>query len=291
MAGTGNLVPVCGPIFVDPTAEEIANLAPDTFDEAWLDEALDGLATFAADISAWLEYAQGNTLGLRIALGGDFVDVDVFDNDALPEAANERLADFVRRVTEASRTLGKALWSNSECHLGGAVAARLAMRSRTYVPLFIEFLETNDLDHEVEQAEQIERVIAAHGWCPETVALWVARLGTCAGQHGHEGEWDEVTAQPLAEYIAEQPARRDLLVQLIAGNMLGLLNYWRDGLDRLRNEFEANAEVFWDDLDDQGLGDLGEGIVADATVLARSRLESSVAAGGKPEHWLAVLPT
>jgi hypothetical protein len=290
MANTGDLVRVNGPVYIDPTAEEIGYDRPDAFDAAWLDEALKGLAAFAADIPAWFEHARGNTLGVRIALGDDFVDVDVFDHDALPESANERLAEFVRRVTEANRVHRTPLWSNSECHLGGAVAARLAMRSRAYISLFIEFLETNDLDHEVEQAEQIDRVVEAHGWCPETVALWVGRLGTCAGQHGHEHEWDEVTPAPLANYIAEEPARRDLLVQLIAGNMLALLNHWDDAIERQRAELEENLEVFWDDLGDLGLGEMADDIVAEATALARGRLEEIAAAGGKPEHWLAVLP-
>ena len=286
-------IPIHGPVYLDPEACEIYYEPPENFDDAWLADALEGLAIFAADITRWCEQMEDDTLALRFALDDGYADDRVFDDDALPESAHAGLARFVRDITETSDQWG-ALWSDAENHLGGAIAARLAERSRQYICQFIHFLESNDLDHEVSQTWHIERVLSAHGWCSETLALWVARLGTCAGQHGHETQWDRAISPSLQHYIKANPEQRILLVQLLGSNMVAqATDYLSKDADRARSDVEDNLKFFWNDLDQQGLAELAPAILKEAKNHAEV-LISKYGNGGPAEdhrlpHWLKVL--
>ena len=207
------------------------------------------------------------------------------------EATRIAIAKFTAGIGDIN-----PLWSDDEHHLGDAVAAHVAERSRAEIPAFVRFLESNDLDHEVEQHRHIERVVRAHGWCPQTMALWVARLGTCAGQHGHETPWDEYVPESLGDYVGADGARRELLVSLLAGNMAALV--WSSlhrGAERVEAaraaaKLDDDTTVFWDDLADQGLGDRASDIVADALTRAQQLVRRYAAdgpgSGDEPPHWL-----
>jgi hypothetical protein len=281
-----------GPLYLDANAEEIGFDPPDQFDSEWLNAALEALAVFAQDIPAWRARARHRSqVYLRFQFGDDFVDDRVFDHDALPSDPDTqaKLADFVDAVSEANRE--HALWSDSENHLGGDIATRLAERSPEQIIRFIHFLESNDLNHEVSQSGEVMRVLKAHGWRPETLALWVARLGTCAGQHGHEMPWEECVDAALAEYISGDPARRALLIRLMAGNMLAQLDYPAESVEfNLQALAKDVLDVFWDDLDRQGLGELAAGILTEAHVQAQ-KLVREYAGPNRPTppHWLSAL--
>jgi len=277
-----------GPLYMDPEARDIQPKIPDTLDEQWVKSALDALGVLATDLSGWSARAKyRGQLSLRIQMGDTFVDDRVFDRD-LPEFAEAPLAAFVDAVAKANGS--GELWSDSENHLAGDIATRLAERSIDRVLPFVRFLESNDLDHEVSQGWHIERVIQAHGWTPETMALWVARLGTCAGQHGHETEWEECCEQSIADFVGSNPEHRALLVQLISGNMVAdqraLEHDVKHHLAVLEND---TLDIFWDDLEEQGLGDLAGPVVEEAYQKARALILQYAGSKNAPPHWLSVM--
>jgi hypothetical protein len=77
-------------------------------------------------------------------------------------------------------------WDDPEHQAGTEGIKPLAIRDKKYIATYIEFLYTNDMDHEVAQCGDIAEIVNAHGWCPETLQLMVARATTCCGQHGYE---------------------------------------------------------------------------------------------------------
>ncbi len=84
-------------------------------------------------------------------------------------------------------------WADEETPTGSAGAAYLAMADLRWLPAYLEYLASCDLDHEVHQAAEMDGIIASHGWGPATVGLAAARLWRLGGQHGDEqfGGWLE----------------------------------------------------------------------------------------------------
>ncbi|MCF6308801.1 MAG: hypothetical protein L3J09_12740, partial [Flavobacteriaceae bacterium] len=65
---------------------------------------------------------------------------------------------------------------------------------------YINFLRSCDLDHEVEQSGDIEKVIEKYGWGEETCRLAIARLVSCGGQFGEE-QFKEFLENGLNDYL------------------------------------------------------------------------------------------
>ncbi len=284
-----HFIHIHGPMYMDPEANDILSKTPDSLNGEWIKSALEALSVLATDLSGWTARAKyRGQLALRIQMGDTFVNDRVFDHDSLPEFAESPLASFVDAVAKANGS--GELWSDSENHLGGDIATRLAERSLHRVLSFVRFLESNDLDHEVSQGWHISRVIQAHGWTPETMALWVARLGTCAGQHGHETEWEKCCVQTIGDFVASKDEHRELLVQLISGNMVADQRELKHDVEHhlavLQND---TLDIFWDDLDEQGLGDLAGPIVEEAYQKARAVIHQYAGNQDAPPHWLSVL--
>ena len=289
MAIPEHYIHIQGPLYMDPEARDMGLDIPDTLPREWLMSATDALNALSTDIPTWRARTKNPCrLSLRFQLNESFVDETIFDHDALPDDAESPLADFVDAVTKANAD--GALWSDSENHLAGDIAARLAERSTDHILRFVRFLESNDLDHEVSQAWHIERVIQAHGWRPETMALWVARMGTCAGQHGHETDWAEHCDQPLSEFVASKPEHRTLLVELMGGNMVadqGPLN--RDVEHHLSVLTNDTIDIFWSDLERQGLNDMAGPILDGARQWAQELIRNYAGGRKAPPHWLSPL--
>jgi|GEM_PF-2323833 len=286
-----HFVAIRPPLYLDPQCEYV-DFEARPLAEAWVADAVAALDEFSRDVPGWAgQSGEEHVVCLRFERGDALVSESALDHDSLPASALPALARFVAAVTSANQE--SPLWSNDEHHLGDVLAARLAERSRAEVPTFVRFLESNDLDHEVEQHHHIERVVRAHGWCPQTLALWVARLGTCAGQHGHETPWSEYVPSSIADYVNGGAPRRELLVSLLAGNMAWLVHRFRRlelGVDEAVRELSKNRGVFWDDLGEHGLGDLASDIVADAHTRAEQLVRQHASDGSKAgeplPYWL-----
>jgi hypothetical protein len=247
-------------------------------DAAWWAAVEEGLAALADALPALASRlhdalrADGATrIALRLRLGDGWIGAGVFEDDARIPA---RLRPALRRWVDAAIALAGPLrrmpWETAESHLAQSEAAWLARTDPADVPRLVRFMERCDLDHEVDHGEDMRRAVLAHGWCPETLALWVARATTCCGQWGLEVDWDDVPGLPLAGWIEADPARAALAVALLAG--------------ALRAARLEGDPTWFDDVARQ-LGGRGEALVAEAF--------GAAGAGGSPRgagsHWLDAL--
>lgn len=78
-----------------------------------------------------------------------------------------------------------SIWVNDEVQAGSPLTCALAMNDKQYCNLFARMLEQQDLDHEVEQNDDIRRIIDKWGICPETLRILEARVSN-PGQWGIE---------------------------------------------------------------------------------------------------------
>lgn len=92
---------------------------------------------------------------------------------------------YVDHLIRHSRE-AKLLWSHDETPAGTDAIESLVFKDQKYLPKYIEFLRTNDMDHEVYQDYGIGYIIKKYGWNEDTVRLAAVRLGVCHGQHGDE---------------------------------------------------------------------------------------------------------
>ncbi|MHA7058024.1 hypothetical protein ACWGOQ_0012440 [Aquimarina sp. M1] len=91
-------------------------------------------------------------------------------------------------------------WRDSETPVGTTIATLLALSDIQYIQNYIDFLRTNDMDHEVDQYGDISNIINKYGICKETLSLALVRAGSACGQHGSE-QFEELLDQGFLEYI------------------------------------------------------------------------------------------
>lgn len=84
-------------------------------------------------------------------------------------------------------------WADAETPTGAAGAAGLAASDVRWIPAYLEYLASCDMEHEVYQAAEMDLIVHSHGWTPATAGLAAARLWRFGGQHGDEqfGQWLE----------------------------------------------------------------------------------------------------
>jgi hypothetical protein len=116
---------------------------------------------------------------------------------------------------------GHRPWADDETPTGAAGASALALADRRWIPAYLQYLRECDLDHEVDQAGELDAIIAAYGWSQDTCALAAARLGGCAGQWGQEQVegWRE---EGLDDYL-ETSAGRQAFLAAVRGELEWLL--------------------------------------------------------------------
>lgn len=68
------------------------------------------------------------------------------------------------------------------------------------MPEYINFLRSSDLDHEVEQPNDIEKIITLYGWTEEICSLIIARLFSCHGQNGNV-QFSCLLETPMADFF------------------------------------------------------------------------------------------
>lgn len=107
------------------------------------------------------------------------------------ESLHAKMLEYANKTYNASRQ--DRYWDDSEHQAGTEGVKPLACRDKKYIIHYIEFLYTNDLDHEVAQCGDIADIIRAHEWCPESLRLMVARATSCCGQHGYDDFYDNYT--------------------------------------------------------------------------------------------------
>lgn len=83
------------------------------------------------------------------------------------------------------------IWDQDEEHAGGAIARELALCNKEDVIPYARFISSNDLNHEVYQAEDMQDVFNKWKPCKETYAIAVARWFT-PGQHRYEFNYQSI---------------------------------------------------------------------------------------------------
>lgn len=136
----------------------------------------------------------------------------VYQQAAAFPVLHGRIHALVRATAEGAGR--RRPWADEETPTGAAGATALALQSRDWIPAYLDYLRECDLDHEVLQADELDAIVQAHGWNDDTIALVVARLTHCCGQHGEEqvGAWLEEGG--LDEYLEAASGRAGLLAEL-----------------------------------------------------------------------------
>lgn len=102
------------------------------------------------------------------------------------------MRELVQEITEYNNNTEEHLWDQDEEQAGGCIARELALVYKDDAVSFGRLLSSNDLNHEVYQAEDICDVLDKWGACKETYALVAARWYT-PGQHRDEMDYDEIS--------------------------------------------------------------------------------------------------
>ncbi len=147
---------------------------------------------------------------------------------------HKELLEFINKYvnTAANGKYGTRIWEDSETPLGNGAMIALVETDKKYIKNYIDFLRTCDLDHEVSQWGDISDI----GYNSETSELAIARLMSCAGQHGKE-QFEDFLENGLETYITEN--KKTFLTALIAETKYSLYycNYYHNCLEAPKDEF------------------------------------------------------
>lgn len=143
-------------------------------------------------------------------------------------------------VATAEGAYDSRIWADSETPAGTAAILALVMRDHRWIPAYVDFLRTCDLDHEVDQWGDMDGIIAKYGWQEDTCALAAARVVSCHGQHGEEqlSSWLETG---LRDYLDTAGGRTTFLAAARA-------EFDADS-PQMREKLTMSRESFCDDAD------------------------------------------
>lgn len=95
---------------------------------------------------------------------------------------HDLMRQIVLKITEyGEKGRFKQIWENEEVQAGGAFARELAMYSKEDISLYLRYIRTNDLDHEVYQTYDMLAVCSRWDYSIETIPLLLFRHDY--GQH------------------------------------------------------------------------------------------------------------
>ena len=129
-----------------------------------------------------------------------FTEYDFFEEVTDYETLYPQLLTYIEATNNGQHDM--RIWKNSEEPAGTSAADFLVFKDIKWVSMYIDFLRTNDLDHEVSQGATISDVIEQYGWCDASRRLALARLFSCHGQHGKE-QMEELLEDGLSKHLQE----------------------------------------------------------------------------------------
>lgn len=94
------------------------------------------------------------------------------------------------------------IWLDDETPAGTCAILALVTNDIKWIPEYITFLRTCDLDHEVDQSGDISTIVEQYGWCEATLSLAISRLFSCHGQHGTE-DIEQMLGNGLSDFVQE----------------------------------------------------------------------------------------
>tara|TARA_B100000745_G_scaffold107533_1_gene68850 strand:- start:2701 stop:3297 length:597 start_codon:yes stop_codon:yes gene_type:complete len=173
------LIHIDGPIYIvlDNNDTPYFDRQAHQLSPEWLEEYFSALAELTIQLPGLIKIHSPWALSIHAKLGNEWISDGFYGCANLTDdhkAILRRFIDCAIDVTPDTR-YEEMLWESSESHLGQFAIAWLAENNLSDVRRFIRYMEACDLDHEVGHGAQFEAIVKAHGWTPETVALWVAR--------------------------------------------------------------------------------------------------------------------
>ncbi|MCG7497495.1 hypothetical protein MHO82_11525 [Vibrio sp. Of7-15] len=182
---------------------------------------LNELADFYVNISYQInknmtEYSVNNeygslTYGVDVVTPEGLVEEEViftkFANDPM---LSSKAVNFIFNVINWCKTNSSHLWQDDENPLAECAAYALCMHDEKYIPLYIELLLQNDMDHEVYQNEHIGNIIEKYGFSSDVLRLMAHRVGGACGQHGQEqvGQYQS----QLLDLFSNDPDQKSLFL-------------------------------------------------------------------------------
>lgn len=162
---------------------------------------------------------------------------------------HEKMIELVEKVTDINNEY-RETWIDDEDHAATHFALQLALYDPKYILLYANFLDSNDLDHEVYQMFDIAAIINKWGWTSETYMLYITRWLAMNGQHPGEEDINEDLTE-LLDGNEEQKnifmqAMKKYLVEVCGFNSSDQLEY---KVDKFQNFLERY--IFPDDKEKQ----------------------------------------
>ncbi|WP_093983981.1 hypothetical protein [Shewanella algae] len=143
---------------------------------------------------------------------GQVEEEEVFAKFVGNSTLEAKAATFISNVNIWCRTRDDdGIWQDDENPLAENAAYVLCMQDLKYIPLYVELLLLNDLDHEVYQNDHIEALIEKHGICKPILTLLAHRAGGAGGQWGSLQV--EAHQDVLLDYFAEYPQHLKLFLE------------------------------------------------------------------------------
>ena len=113
---------------------------------------------------------------------GDHLDDRYSDEHVLAKEAIKHpelhplMEKLVLKITEiGERGNHTQIWENEETQAGGSLARELAMYDKKYLPLQLRYIYTNDMDHEVNQMDDIVEICDKWDYSKEICPLLIFR--------------------------------------------------------------------------------------------------------------------
>lgn len=134
-------------------------------------------------------------------------------------ALRPRISQWIENLAQVLELAGEydTVWEDEETQLGEPLVSLLAVIDRTFISGYVRLLERWDMDHEVNQEDAIDAIIAKHGICDETEDLLFCRVVVNAGQHGGD-QLDSLFPQLQAHYgdFTKSPLFRRMVTRMHA---------------------------------------------------------------------------
>ncbi len=145
-----------------------------------------------------------------------FDEQSFFEKVAIYNSLSQLIIDYCQITDDGEE--GSRIWISNEYDEGppAGTYAILALVNldKKWISNYIEFLRTNDLDHEMEQMWDIKKIIDKYGWCNETCRLAIARNVSCCGQGGSQ-QFKEFLNNGLRDYLILKENKATFLKSLL----------------------------------------------------------------------------
>lgn len=213
------------------------------------------------------EYTKDQTEAVMDALlagleSDVFIEDDNYYSNLYPEPWDEgelagKLSSYPELVEKGAAIVEKiihlirnedaySIWVNDEVQAGSYLAYVLAMNDKKYCGLFARLLAVQDMDHEVEQNDDIKSILDKWGICPETIEIIDARLE-------NPGQWGGIFFEELLEsgklkgtkYVVDKAKESGTvgIAERFAEDLAAALNSKMDGYIQAYKEKTVGQEV------------------------------------------------